>query len=276
MRATLALAPARRILVLARILPTLARERTDGRRADPSVCVPGAQTARTEEESEEAPPHGGPRTRSGKPPRRPRREDAPEAQEAPKGWAFGGAGRTRAAAAPRPLCGPACRPARAELRPRGTRGTRGPEARPGPGPRTHPEGRARGPARRWCTAPPARSAPPSASPYCRPPPRRAARRCLPPPGAPGLPRARRQAAPVAPPRARAARRPGRSNRTAASPIAFSWEVPERAEGASSPRVLSEGASGVRRTPDSGHVCPQVKQNVKIPEGDFFRHQGTWR
>lgn len=37
-------------------------------------------------------------------------------------------------------------------------------------PRTHPGGLARGPARRWCTEPPARSAPPSASPSCRLPP----------------------------------------------------------------------------------------------------------
>lgn len=47
---------------------------------------------------------------------------------------------------------------------------RGPEAGRGDGrlspPRTHPGGPARGPARRWCTAPPAQSAPPSASPSC--------------------------------------------------------------------------------------------------------------
>lgn len=78
--------------------------------------------------------------------------------------------RPRRSRRSRPLWGPSCRHARPELPPSAHAARRGPEARPGdgpPSPRTHPEGQARGPARRWCTAPPARSAPPSASPYCR-------------------------------------------------------------------------------------------------------------
>lgn len=64
--------------------------------------------------------------------------------------------------------GPGQAPASAHAAGRFLPGAR--RARTQPAPRlTHREGPARGPAQRWCTAPPARSAPPSASPSCRRP-----------------------------------------------------------------------------------------------------------
>lgn len=77
---------------------------------------------------------------------------------------------------------------------------------------THREGPARGPAQHWCTAPPARSTPPSASPSCRrqSPPHLGHRPA--PPASAESHSAPRRAARQYQSQPRAARPPGESNR----------------------------------------------------------------
>lgn len=151
--------------------------------------------------------------------------------EESKGWPVGHNGRTQAVALPaQPGSGARTQARGRERRPSGQALALG--ARGGAGTtrlraeaQTHRGGPALGPARRWCTAPPARSAPPSASPSCR-----LRSRCPGPPAAsrqtavPACPAPRRQAAPIAAGACAAARGPGRSNRRATPPGAFLSKV----------------------------------------------------
>ena len=155
----------------------------------------------------------------------------------------------------------------------GARGWAGPPggrvgrtARPRP---THPAGPARGPAQRWCTAPPALLAPPSVSPSC----------CLPPAAPP---------APLAAPTSRRAPRPRQAaaiaagvrglsgvqaeaieeprSRARAPPPGFGLRLPGSGSAAvrcASPRfwfwLRSSGAAAVCRARESRQLCPQVNK-----------------
>lgn len=131
---------------------------------------------------------------------------------------------------------------------------------------THREGPARGPAQHWCTAPPARSAPPSTSPSCR--------RQSPLTSATGL-----RLPPVPSPTVHRAALPGSTNRSRAQldHQAKAIEGPRRALRSSS-LLLGSGLerSWSVESPDSRHLCSKDENtrealcltSVHLEEGMF--------